>query len=148
MDAYSMENLEKFRKQFKQWEPASYGIRELLHELLNGLRLVVRCFGRRLGTRLENILKTSWRRLEDVPKMYLEDILQPRLEDVLQDEKCLCWRRLQDVFKMSWKTRNVYKDNLVLHIPPKMKIFSILAKSSWKKETELFPAVPYLKWKL
>ena len=58
-------------------------------------------------TSCKHILKTLWRRLENVLKMFLEDVLQTRLQDVLEDEKLLPWRRLQDVWNTSWKTRNV-----------------------------------------
>ena len=75
----------------------------------------------------QNVLKTAWRRLEDIIAIRLantswrrlgrrlarrlEDILGRRiantswrrLEDVLEDEKCYA----EDVFKTSWKTRNV-----------------------------------------
>ena len=57
------------------------------------------------------VLKTSWRRLEHVfsvtifwlPRR-LEDVLQRRRledisQDVLEDERFLCWRRLQDILK-------------------------------------------------
>ena len=65
--------------------------------------------------RLEN---TSWRNL----RRRLKDVLQTRLastswrplKDVLEDEKLLCWRHLQNVFKTSWKTRNVCWDNTSL----------------------------------
>ena len=70
----------------------------------------------RLSRRLEDVLKTSWRRLaktfwrrlEEVLKTSLEEVLQTRLEDVLEDEELLRWRLPQDVFKRSWKIRNVY----------------------------------------
>ena len=55
----------------------------------------------------KHILKTLWRRLENVLKTFLEDVLQTCLQDVLEDEKLLPWRRLQDVWNTSWKTRNV-----------------------------------------
>ena len=61
--------------------------------------------------------KTSWRRLEDVLKMFCKHILKTSwrrlehisqdvlktswrgLQDVLEDEKLLRWRRLEDVLK-------------------------------------------------
>ena len=77
----------------------------------------------RLG---EDVLKTSWRRLEDVfsvsffclPRC-LEDVLKTswkhncktswrRLQDILGRRiPITSWRRLQDVFKTSWKTKSV-----------------------------------------
>ena len=51
---------------------------------------------RRLEDVLEDILKTPWRRLAR------------RLEDILG--RCIAntsWRRLEDVFKRSWKTKSV-----------------------------------------
>ena len=51
--------------------------------------------------RLENILQDmSWRRFQNVfsAKIFR---LPRRLENVLEDQKLLCWRRLEDVFKMS-----------------------------------------------
>ena len=57
----------------------------------------------RLEDVLEDVLKTSWRRLgrrlEDVLKTFYEDVLQIRLEDVLKDKKCYA----EDVFKTSWR---------------------------------------------
>ena len=64
---------------------------------------------------LQDVLKTFWRRLQDVfakrlPKMSsrrtcktsssrrIEDVLQLYLEDVLKDKKMLHWRRLQYLF--------------------------------------------------
>ena len=41
----------------------------------------------RLARRLEDVLKMSWRHLEDI------------LQGVLEDEKLLCWRRLEDILK-------------------------------------------------
>ena len=69
--------------------------------------------------RLQDIIaiclaNTSWRCLEDVLKTFEEDILQIRLEDVFKTSsrrlgrrKVLRWRRLHNVLKTSWKTRNV-----------------------------------------
>ena len=65
------------------------------------------------------LVKTYWRCLEDVfsvtffclPRR-LEDIIARRLANTswrrLGRRKVLRWRRLQDVLKTSWKTRNVW----------------------------------------
>ena len=47
--------------------------------------------------------KTSWRRLEDITARPLANTSWRRLGR----RKVLRWRRLQDVLKTSWKTRNV-----------------------------------------
>ena len=51
---------------------------------------------------LQDVLKTSWRCLEDV----FQDVLKMfwrRLEDISQDVLKMCWRYLEDVFKTSWR---------------------------------------------
>ena len=45
-----------------------------------------------LQTRLEDVLKTSWRRLEDILGRCIANT---------------SWRRLEEVFKRSWKTKSV-----------------------------------------
>ena len=72
--------------------------------------------------RLKNVLKMSWKRFEDFLQRYFEDSSRSfedvfgirlantswrSLEDVLENEKLLRWRRLPDVLKTSWKTRNI-----------------------------------------
>ena len=49
--------------------------------------------------RLENILKTSWRCLEDVFARHLEDVLKTSWQVVLKTS----WRCLGDILKTSWK---------------------------------------------
>ena len=56
---------------------------------------------------------TSWRRLEVVLQIHLEDLLKTssrhltrRLEDVLGDKKLLHWRRLEDVLKTCLEDRS------------------------------------------
>ena len=49
----------------------------------------------RLPRRLEDALKTSWRRFEDIS--------QDVLKNVFEDEKLLRWRCLEDVFRMSFR---------------------------------------------
>ena len=55
--------------------------------------------------RLENVLKTSWRRFQNILKTSwrcLKDVLKMswgRLENVLK----AFWKRLEDVLKMSWR---------------------------------------------
>ena len=61
----------------------------------------------RLG---EDVLKKSWRSLQDVISViasHLANTSWRRLQDVWEDEKVLRWGRLQDLLKTSWKTRNV-----------------------------------------
>ena len=76
---------------------------------------------RRLEDVLEDVLKTSWKRLEDVlqdvlktswrrfRKTYCKYVLKTSSRG-LGRRKVLRWRRLQDVLKKSWKTRNVCWD--------------------------------------
>ena len=56
-----------------------------------------------LPRRLEDVLKTSWkrlaRRLEDILGRRIANTSWRRLEDVLEDEKCYA----EDVFKTSWR---------------------------------------------
>ena len=70
------------------------------------------------------VLKTSWRRLQDMfwrrlqyvfsvtisrlPRR-LEDVLQRCFEDVLKTSCKTSWKRLQDILKTSWKTKNCYE---------------------------------------
>ena len=67
-----------------------------------------------LKTSCKHVLKTSWRRFEDVLKDVLKTSCKTswrRLRKTssrrLGRQKVLRWRRLQDVLKTSWKTRNV-----------------------------------------
>ena len=53
------------------------------------------------------VLKTSWTRLCKRSCKHVLKTFWRRLKDALEDEKLLRRRRLQDVFKTSWKTRNV-----------------------------------------
>ena len=48
---------------------------------------------------LQDVFKTSLRRLHKTSSR--------RLEDVLEDQKLLRWRRVDDVFKTSWRPTNV-----------------------------------------
>ena len=59
-----------------------------------------------MQTRLEDVLKRSWRRLKDVLKTTwrrLEDVLGRRIANT-------SWWRLEDVFKRSWKTKCYTED--------------------------------------
>ena len=62
----------------------------------------------RLG---EDVLKKSWRSLQDVISViasHLANTSWRRLEDVLGRRIAnTSWRRLQDVFKRSWKTKSI-----------------------------------------
>ena len=51
-----------------------------------------------LKTSLQDVLKASWRCLEDVFARHLEDVLKTSLQDVLK----MSWRRLKNVLKTSW----------------------------------------------
>ena len=53
------------------------------------------------------VSKTSWRRLEEMSWRHIQGISSRRLEDVLEDEKLLHWRRVEDVFKTSWRLTNI-----------------------------------------
>ena len=67
-----------------------------------GRRLIWRCnpANIRLG---EGVLKTSWRRLEDVFSVTFF-CLPRRLEDIIARRfASTSWRRLEDVFKTSWR---------------------------------------------
>ena len=55
---------------------------------------------------LQDILKTSWRRLAKRSWKRLEDVLKTFLEEVLQI-------RLEDIFKSSWKTKNCYAQDVL-----------------------------------
>ena len=77
--------------------------------------------------RLEDIFKTSWRRLEDVLRTLLQDVLKKfwrRLEEVFKTS----WRRLKDVsktflqevLKTSWKR---LKDVLVRRLEEVLKTY-------------------------
>ena len=78
------------------------------------LQDVLKTFWRRLENifvrRLEDILKTSWRRLENVLKAssrYLDDVFARCLEEVLKTSwkrlSKTSWRCLEDVLQMSWR---------------------------------------------
>ena len=57
-------------------------------------------------TRLQNVLNKSWRCLEDVLKTFLQDILKTtwrRFKDVLARRLEASWKRLENVWRMSWK---------------------------------------------
>ena len=66
---------------------------------------------------LEVVLKTSWRRrLANTSwrcfGRRLEDVLRRRLLDVFRIRIAITsWRRFQDVFKTSWKTKNCYAED-------------------------------------
>ena len=55
---------------------------------------LIRCLENLLKTSCEEILKTYWRRLEDVFGRRIANTSWRCLEDVLEDEKLLRWRRL------------------------------------------------------
>ena len=78
--------------------------------------------------RLENVLRTPWRSLEDVFARRLEDVLARRLEDIWPRWIYWSWiRRLEDVFwrrkakanlflliKTSWRQRRLDHDEYLL----------------------------------
>ena len=66
--------------------------------------------------RLEDVFKTSWRRLEDVLKTFLQDVLKTSGQAVLK----MSWRHLGNALKTSW--RRVAKMNIL-----------VLTKTSWRR---------------
>ena len=68
------------------------------------LKMSWRSFCKTSSRRLEDVLKTSWKRLEDVLKMFWR-----RLEDVLktflQDVLKTSWKRLEDVWPRRMQAR-------------------------------------------
>ena len=54
-------------------------------------------------TSCKHNLKTSWRRFRKTYRKYVLKTSSRRLQDILEDEKCYA----EDVFKTSWKTRNI-----------------------------------------
>ena len=96
-----------------------------LSYLQNVLKTSWRClediFQDVLARRLEDVLKKFWRRLQNVLKMSsrcLGDVFARSLEDVLKTS----WRRLQDVF---WRRKA--KANI-----------SVLIKTSWRRLQDVF----------
>ena len=78
-----------------------------------------KCFNKKILT-WWYVLKTSWRRLEDFSKTFLQDVLKTfwrRLENALarrlEDALKTSWRRLEDVFKtlLQVKTNNSNEKN-------------------------------------
>ena len=70
----------------------------------------------------QDILKTFWRRLQNVLKTswrWLEDVFARCLEDVLKTY----WRCLEDVLKTSW--RRLAKTNIL-----------VLTKTSWRRKAK------------
>ena len=90
--------------------------------------------------------KTSWRRLEDVLQIRLEDVLKAswrhlarRPEDILKDKKLLCWRRswtdvLQTLWRHALKTswrhvlKTCFKDMSWRHV-----LKTCLEEMSWRR---------------
>ena len=75
---------------------------------------------RRFSRRVEDVLKTSWRCLEDILKTSWRF-----LEDVLQDVLKTSWKRLENVLKTSWRRM------------AKTKIL-VLTKLSWRRLEDTF----------
>ena len=77
---------------------------------------------------LQNVLKTSWRCLEDI----FQDVLARRLEDVLMK----FWRRLQNVLKMSSRCLgDVFARSL-----------EDVLKTSWRRLEDIWPSRIYWSW--
>ena len=82
----------------------------------------------------QDLLKTFWRRLQDVFAIRLPKMCSRRLQDVLEDKKMLHRRRLQDVFSTS-SPRRMFAGKSQLHellIIQKTSILDIVAKNAWK----------------
>ena len=72
--------------------------------------LVNTSWRRLVNTSWKRLAKKCWRRVKsswDVFRRGFANTFWRSLEDALEDEKLLHWRRLWDVFRTSWKTRNV-----------------------------------------
>ena len=103
---------------FKTTNPANVGLGEGTLQTswrrLEGVFSVRNfCLPRRPQDNFKTCLQNktfSWRRFEDVLQTSCEDILKINLEEFLEDENLLRWRCLQDVFKTSWKTKNVCRE--------------------------------------
>ena len=80
---------------------------------------------------LEDVLKTSWRRLQNVLKR-LQNVLKTFLQAVLRT----FWRRLQDVLKISWRRlQDVFKTS-----------WRRLGKTSWGRLEDVRPRRMYWSW--
>ena len=86
------------------------------------------------GRRLEDVLRTSWRRFEEVLKTSwrrLEDFLKMILQDILKT----FWRRLEDVLKTSW--RRITKMNILGLIKTSSEdVWVKQIYSSWSRRLE------------
>ena len=76
---------------------------------------------------LEDVLKMSWRCVEDIFARRLEGIFAKRLEDVLKTYS----KRLEDVLKTSWG--HTTKTNI-----------SALIKASWKRLLKMYDQAEYI----
>ena len=85
--------------------------RPLLSMFSRRLEDVLKTFWKVSWTHLKmsynDVFKMSWRSIENTFWRHLADKSWKRLEHVFEDEKWFHWRHLQEVFKTSWKTRNV-----------------------------------------
>ena len=63
---------------------------------------------------LEDVLKTSWRRrLTDTSWRRLEDVLRGRFENIMKTSwRCLWKRSCKHVLKTSWKMKNCYAEDV------------------------------------
>ena len=78
---------------------------------------------------LQDVLKTSWRCLEDV----FQDILKTSWQDVLK----MCWRPFEDVFKTSWRLlENVLKTLLQDVLKTSWRRLKNVLKTSWRRMTK------------
>ena len=87
------------------------------------------CLQKVLNISLQGVLKTSWRRLEDVLKT-LEDVFKTSwrcLEEVLK----MYWRRLEDVLKTSWRClENLWPRRIYWSWPKRLEDVLI---TSWRR---------------
>ena len=83
----------------------------LLYQHTQQTFVLVKTYWRRLQCKIffvfQDVLKTSWRRLEGINARRLGNTSLETSWRRLGRRKVLRWRPLQDVLKTSWKTRNV-----------------------------------------
>ena len=80
-----------------------------------------------LGRRLEDVLKTSWRRFRKMYCKHVSKTSSRHLAEVFVRRLTnTSWRRLEEVFKTSWKTKKFYAEDVF--------------KMSWRRlgEQEMF----------
>ena len=74
------------------------------HNCKKSCKHVLKTSWRRFARHLEDVLRMSWRRFR---KTYWKCVFKTSSRRLVR-RKVLRWRRLEDVLKTSWKTRNVW----------------------------------------